>query len=304
MVRAYLAGEFASRLVSVLNAPALPVLQRSRGTVRLAFKRRGDSTVLDELYQHGGYFARLPASEDGHPTEAVLINSSGGVTDGDFLETDIHWRPGTVATVTTQAAERVYKSRHAPAEFTTKLRIDEGSTAFWLPQEMILFDGGRYTRRTEINTSDNGQLLALESLVLGRAAMGEYIRNGFVMDAWRVHIDGRLVFADTFRLDDDDADLQQILLRSAVAGGAGALATLVYIGNDAEQQLEFVRCLLDECDVRSGATCFGRLTLVRLLADDGQSLRAALITLIESMQQAIACSHGGNAPLLPRVWAC
>ena len=67
--------------MSVLTTPTLPVLQRSRGIVRLAFKLRDNSTVLKELYQHGGYFAKLPASENGHPTEAVLINTSGGVTD-------------------------------------------------------------------------------------------------------------------------------------------------------------------------------------------------------------------------------
>ncbi len=290
--------------MSVLTTPTLPVLQRSRGIVRLAFKLRDNSTVLKELYQHGGYFAKLPASENGHPTEAVLINTSGGVTDGDTLETDVRWCPGTLATVTTQAAERVYKSRYGPSKFTTKLFVDKDSTAFWLPQEMILFDGGRYTRSTEIKISGNGKLLALESLVLGRTAMGEYIHNGFVMDSWRVHLDNRLIFADNFGLDDDVADLQEILLRSAVSGGAGALATLVYIGNDAEQQLKFIRYLLNECDLCSGATNFGQITLVRLLADDGQSLRAALIKLIESMQQRIFCSDENNGSLLPRVWFC
>ena len=166
-----------------------------------------------------------------------------------------------------------------------------------------MFEGGRYTRRTEIKISDNGRLLALESLVLGRAAMGECIHNGFVMDSWRVHIDDRLIFADAFRLD-GAADIQKILLRSAVGGGAQALATLVYVGNDAQQQLKLIRYLLNECDLCSGATNFGQLTLVRLLADDGQSLRAALIKLIDSMQQKIVYSDESNGSLLPRVWDC
>ena len=44
------------------------------------------------------------------------------------------------------------------------------------------------------------------SLIFGRAAMGEDVRRGSCRDAWRVRRDGKLVFADTLRVDGAIAD--------------------------------------------------------------------------------------------------
>ena len=69
-------------------AAATPAL-RSGGILRLEFKRRGDATVLDRLYQSGCLKARLFRPEPRHCAEAVLLNTSGGVVGGDRLSHDI-----------------------------------------------------------------------------------------------------------------------------------------------------------------------------------------------------------------------
>ena len=76
----------------------------------------------------------------------------------------------------------------------------------WAPQETILFDGAVLERRTELRTAGDARLLAAETLVFGRRAMGELVRALHLRDEWRLWRSGRLVWADSLRLVADDAD--------------------------------------------------------------------------------------------------
>jgi hypothetical protein len=79
------------------------------------------------------------------------------------------------------------------------LKACEAAKLAWLPQETIVFNWGRLSRETEIKVSSGAELLALEWLVLGRAAHGEEMVGGHIADSWRVKKDGRLIWADSFR---------------------------------------------------------------------------------------------------------
>ena len=45
--------------------------------------------------------------------------------------------------------------------------------------------------------------MALEWLVLGRAARGEEVVSGYISDSWHVKRDGHLIWADGFRVSDE-----------------------------------------------------------------------------------------------------
>ncbi len=284
------------------DVPLLP-LERSRGRAAIAFRRRGGATVLDGLFQQGCSKVRLPGARPPAPPEAVLINTAGGMTDGDRLDTEVRWRPGTSATITTQAAERIYRSRGGAATVDTHLIVEAGATACWLPQESILFDGGRLARRLTADLAPGSRLLAVESLVIGRPAMAERVRSGAVSDVWKVRVDGALVFADHWRLEDADSDLESLLARPGVAGGAGALATVVVVAEDAGDHLDVLRRRLAALGCTAGASDLGGLLVVRLLAVDGRRLRSALGELIVLLQSRTPGATGGSAGL-PRVWNC
>ena len=70
-------------------------LQRARGTLHLAVKRRGAATVLADLRQDGCLKARFPRIAGRF--EAVTLNSSGGVAGGDVLEARFAIGPGAAA---------------------------------------------------------------------------------------------------------------------------------------------------------------------------------------------------------------
>ena len=82
-----------------------PRLQRASGESRVAFDLRDGRTRLGDLYQRDPCRVLFPEPEPGEPPLAVMLTTSGGVTDGDSLKMAIEIGPLASAGATTQAAE-------------------------------------------------------------------------------------------------------------------------------------------------------------------------------------------------------
>lgn len=277
----------------------LAPLQRATGTAEVSFRQRDDKTVLDDLYQEGSAKVRLARAEPGRLTEAVLINTSGGLTDGDKYSARIGWGKDTTAIVTTQASERLYKTREGHASIVSDLKIAEGACALWLPQETIMFDGGAYERRTLIDMPSSATLLAIESTMFGRKAMGEVVEDGWLREQWQVRIDGRLAFVDALELG---GAIDQQLGRRAIANGARAVATIVFAGRDIETMRDRVNEIVESKQGFGRASDLGGLMVARLFAEDSQSLRQLSVPILEELLRH-ATQAKGKASLLPRVWS-
>jgi urease accessory protein len=221
------------------EAPSV-VHQRARGALSVSFKRRGDASVLDGLRQEGCLKARFPRVEPDAWATAVTLNSSGGIAGGDRLSLSFGVGVGARACIAAQAAERFYRSvpGGAPSEVRTRLSVAAGAAMEWLPQETILFDRSALDRRLEVDVAPDGWFLGVESLVFGRAAMGEQVEQGWLRDLVRIRRGGVLLLHDAIRME---GALAATLARPAVAGGTRAVATLVYVAPDAEARLADVR---------------------------------------------------------------
>ncbi len=274
------------------NDPLLPAYVRAAGGVRLRFGRVGSQTHRLDVAESGGYRARFPTTFDA-TSEAVLINTGGGMAGGDAMAVDIELARGSDAIVTTQAAEKIYRSQGADTRIDTRLAVGEGASLAWLPQESILFSGARLSRRLTIDLADDARLVACETVFFGRSAMGEAMLRGALQDRWRIRRGGRLIFAEDVRLEGAIADN---LSRAAIGAGARAAATLIVAGADLQERLEQVRAMgADEAAgaVELGAGIVSDLLVVRLLSPDAQRLRRVLVTLLGHLT--------GRA--LPRTWS-
>jgi urease accessory protein len=264
---------------------AEPRLQRARGEGSIATQMLDGRTRLKTLYQEGASKIRLPHTFDAS-VQAVLINTAGGLCGGD----DIHWAadaaPGARLVLTTQACERVYRSTGEEARVTTRLFAGAGARLDWLPQETIIYEGGRLRRTLEVELAADATLCAVEAIILGREAMGEAARGATLSDTWRIHRDGRLLHAEVTRLDADPLGRDGISLLA----GAGAFATILYVGTDADRRLDPIRALLTGS---AGASVIGERLTVRALAPTGLALRKIIAPIVASLSSAGA---------LPRLW--
>jgi urease accessory protein len=235
---------------------------------------------------------RTPAQE-----EAVLVNASGGVAGGDRLEFAITALGNASAAVTSQAAEKVYRALSEPARISTRLKVSEAAKLAWLPQETIVFNRARLSRETQIDLVSGAELLALEWLVLGRAAHGEELAGGHINDSWRVRIDGRLAWADSFRVTDG---MFPHLRSRALLASSNAIATLVCFGPHPDRRLEFLRDLAPSPGCQFAATLVGDLLVARFAADRSCDLRVALRSLLREFDREF-----GPGPFrVPKMWSC
>ena len=273
----------AARPAQILAPLAQLSPQRAQGRLDLAFGHDG-RTRLGRFYQQGCLKARLPR---GPGVEVVALNISGGIAGGDRLETALELAPHAEVTFTTQAAERIYRALEAPAYVRTRLSAHAGTVLHYLPQETILFDGFGLDRGLDIDLAGDAAFLGVESLVFGRLAMGEALREGFLRDRITLRRDGVLVWQDSTRLD---GDIAAVLDRPGVAAGGRAMASMFATGPGVAARLDDLRAALG--DAHAGASWTGEIVLARILAPDAASLRRIVSRALAVMRQGP----------LPRVW--
>lgn len=236
----------------------------------------------------------LVPRSDGAPIEIVIANVSGGVAGGDRLDVEVEAGPETDATLTTQAAEKVYRALDTPARIRTRLRVGAGARLEWLPHETILFDGARLDRSMEIEVSDGASGLFLESLVLGRTASGETFERGSFVERWSVNGSSVPLWRDCLLVSDGEE------FRSPAAlSRHRALATLVYAGPGAQARIDSVRAVAYRSAALAGASFVRGLLVVRVLAAEPASLR----NCVSEFAGAIRSGMPGRGLAMPRVWS-
>jgi urease accessory protein len=284
-------------LVEGQQNPSDRDLQRANGVGRVVLGSFGGDTCIKDLFQKSPIRIMFPRFGVGSLEEAVLINTAGGIAGGDQLEYGITMLANASITVTSQAAEKVYRALDEPSRIITKLRAHNLAKLAWLPQETILFNWGRLSRETEIELSSEAELLALEWLVLGRAAHGEEAVGGHITDSWRVKKDGRLIWADSFRVTDE---VFPHLHRKALLSNCKAVGTLIYYGPSLDARLEFLRDVVLSLSCHCAATSVGGLIIVRFAAKVSYDLRLALQSLLQQFSREL-----GPGPFrVPKMWSC
>ena len=147
-------------------------LPRTEGSLRLGFVRDGGETRLSALRQSGAARVRFPKSVNGSPPEAVMLNTAGGLTGGDRIDVDVSLAAGCEATVTSAAAEKIYRSLGDTTGIRIGLHLGDGASCSWLPQPTILFDSANLDRHTQVHMAADARLLAVEMLIYGRDCDG------------------------------------------------------------------------------------------------------------------------------------
>ena len=260
---------------------------RARGAVRFDVRLQDGMTRRHHLHESGSLRVRFPSPED-DGLSAMFVNTAGGIAGGDRFAVEVAAGEGSRVTLSSAAAEKVYRAPGKPAELDITLTAAAGAHIAWLPQETILFDRARIHRRIDIDLAATASLLLCEIVVFGRTAMGERMREGEFVDRWRLRRGGRLVFAETVRLD---GDIGGKLAHPAIANGAAAIGTALIVPGDAAL-VERIRESLPAFRGEAGLSAWNGFAMARFCAQDAASLRA-------DMMAVLGCA---SAVPLPRLW--
>jgi urease accessory protein len=268
------------------TASAVFAANRARGAVVFDVHARDGVTRRGSLHESGSLRVRFPSPEaDG--LSAVFVNTAGGVAGGDRFDVDITAGEGARLTLTTAAAEKIYRATDRPAELAISLKLAAGARLAWLPQETILFDRAKVSRRIDIDVAKGASLLLCEMVVFGRTAMGERMQQGSFVDRWRVRIGGKLVYAETVRLE---GAVGEKLAQPAIGKGAAAIATVLIVPGD-QALIERIRDAAKDFGGEVGLSAWNGFAMARFCAQDAARLRADMVAVL---------SRAGGP--LPRLW--
>ncbi len=261
---------------------------RAIGRIALAVDATHGVTRRQRVHEAGSLRVRFPNGEKPDMLDAVIVNTAGGMTGGDRFDIEMKVGAGAGLTVTTAAAEKIYRSLAPDTEIAVKLEVDQGGRLAWLPQETIIFDQVRLRRSIDVDLAQDAKLLLAEAIIFGRSAMGEVVLQGKLSDRWRVRVNGALVFAETVRLD---GAISQSLAQPAIASGGVAVASVLKIpGNDGD--VAAVRALANNFSGEVGISVWNGHAVVRLVAQSGATLRRDLMAVLAAL----------SAAPLPRLW--
>jgi urease accessory protein len=260
---------------------------RAIGAVELGVRSIDGASRRGVVREAGSLRVRFPSPET-DALSAVMINTAGGVAGGDRFSVAVHAETDARVTVTTAAAEKIYRSHGPPAELGVHLKLAEGARIAWLPQETILFDRAALDRRIEIDVAATASLLCAEIVVFGRTAMNEELREGSYVDRWRLRRAGKLVFAEALRLE---GDIGEKLKSRATANGGVAIATVLIVPGD-EALVARLREGAAQFASEWGVSAWNGFALARFCGADAARLRADVAALLRAID--------GN--ILPRIW--
>src|SRR5215472_5552396 len=137
-----------------LGAAAVFAANRARGAVAFDVRLQDGATRRGALHESGSLRVRFPSPE-GNGLSAVLVNTAGGIAGGDRFDVEIAVNEGARLTLTTAAAEKIYRAPAEAARLNIALKVTAGAHLDWLPQETILFDRAKISRDIDIDLAES-----------------------------------------------------------------------------------------------------------------------------------------------------
>src|SRR6195952_4384481 len=103
------------------SASKIFAANRAQGAVKFDVALLEGVTRRRQLHESGSLRVRFPSPE-AQGLSAVFVNTAGGIAGGDRFDIDIAAGEGARLTVTTAAAEKIYRAQGPAAELNIALR--------------------------------------------------------------------------------------------------------------------------------------------------------------------------------------
>jgi urease accessory protein len=268
--------------------------------LRLRFAHREMRTVLAERRHSGPLTVQKALYPEGPQVcHAVIVHPPGGVASGDELAFEIELEANSRAVVTTPAAAKWYKAPGRRCRQEVTIRLAQGSSLDWLPQENIFFNATQVESAFRLQIDPGATAMGWEIAVLGRQASGEQWIEGSLHSTTSIQrTDGLPLWFERLAFEACDA------VRKTPHGlfGYNVFGTLWAIGSGctAVRAEELAAGLPLKTGLRAGATFLPHgVLLIRGLADAVEPLRQLMVDCWLQLRPLV---HG-LPPRRLRLWA-
>ncbi len=268
------------------------------GELELEFAKKNLTTQLSRSYTVAPWKIQRSLYPEGDEVcHCILLHTAGGLVGGDRLSARIYLQPQTQALITTAAASKIYRSTGAESSQNIHIRIEEGASLEWFPQETIVFSEAQYRQKTRIELAPAATLTMWEIIRFGRTARGEKFLDG----NWRSHTE---VWRDQSPLW---IDRQCLNGNSEMLGSPNGLnnyaiaANFIFVGATVEPELiTRIRSTWEQGNYQgmSGVTRSLSGLVCRYCGDSSSDARK----WFQEIWQLLRVSYRNRAICVPRVW--
>ncbi|MGO1501203.1 MAG: urease accessory protein UreD [Marinobacter sp.] len=269
-------------------------------TLGFGTRTDGDASITSMVKAH--HFGPLRVQRPFYPEgrdgccHVYLLHPPGGVVSGDALNIDVTMATSAHTLLTTPAANKLYKADSNGVAWSqcTHLKIADGATLEWLPQETLAFDGSRGEQTFIIELEGNAKCMGWEILGLGRPASELPFVNGLLEQRFQVTRNGRPLWIERQSLD----PLHRRFAGKWGQGGATVHATMWAIGlADPAEAIGALRAHLP-ANCRWAVTYRRGVLLVRYLGHE----RNEVWDLFQQARVILRPRLTGYEATVPRIW--
>ncbi len=279
------------------------IAEKSRhwhGTLDLRFANINGRTAPIKSYSTSPLRVQRPFYPAAAPEncQSVIVHTAGGMVGGDQLDMVITADSNTQALVTTAAAHKVYRSQGDWAEQAIQLTIGADAYMEWLPQELILFNGGQFQQSLRVDLEPGGVWIGWDITRFGRSARGETLKAGGWRSQTEIWQQGRPLWIDRQRLIGG----AEVLDSHNGLAGCPVVGTLLLVGKPiAPENLSAIRRLLDAATPEGydvGVSQLEQGMVVRYRGPSSQTARRYFISIWQYLRTEVL----GQKGYIPRIW--
>ena len=260
----------------------------------LQYRAQGQRTVLAKRSHQGPLLVQRSFYPEKGVCHSYIIHPPGGVVGGDVLDIDVDVKENAHALITTPASGKFYNSDGRTAQFNQTLKVAEGATLEWLPQDNIFFEGSRTRLHSQIELDAQAKFIGWEMNCLGRPFSDKPYDLGRCEQKIQIRRQGIPLIIDRSVFDASSAVMQQAWGLHGYSVSATMFATSVSAELLTSLQQQFGA-------VENGLIGFTRINdvlICRLLSHHGEQARL----LFEQIWQHVRPELLGITACSPRIW--
>ena len=287
-------------MVNVAPQPEPKQTLSWQGTLDLRFSSINGKTLPTRSHTTAPLRIQRPFYPAAAPKncQSVIVHTAGGMVGGDRLGLAITAEPNTQSLVTTAAAHKVYRSQGAWSKQTIQLSVGAGAYMEWLPQELILFNGGRFQQSVRVDLEPGGIWMGWDITRFGRSARGETLQTGEWRSQTEIWQQGKPLWIDRQQLSGGS----EVLSSYNGLAGYPVVGTFLLLGQSIDsEQLNHIRTQIatdgfSHCDL--GATQLEQGLIARYRGSSSQVARQYFIQIWQYLRTQIFA----QTAYMPRVW--